>query len=92
MQAGEKMGRGGRTGSLRRAREDGAGRSEPLGWADESERSDTSGVSEGTAGELRRGLARLRWVRSSVQLERCKRSGVDGRAGQVGRLVEIGRT
>ena len=67
MQAGEWMGRGGRAGSLRRAREDGAGRSEPLGWADESERSDTSGVSEGTAGELLRGLARLRWVRSSVQ-------------------------
>ena len=72
MQAGEWMGRGGRAGSLRRAREDGVGRSEPgpLGWADESERSDTSGVSEGTAGELRRGLARLRWVRSSVQAQR----------------------
>ena len=56
MQAGEWMGRGGRAGSLRRAREDGAGRNEPLGWADESERSDTSGVSEGTAGELLRGL------------------------------------
>ena len=77
----EWMGRGGRAGSLRRAREDGAGRSEPLGWADESERSDTSGVSEGTAGELLRGLAAA-----------CKRSGVDGLAGQVGRLVEIGRT
>ena len=90
MQAGEWMARGGRAGSLRRAREDGAGRSEPLGWVVESKRSDTSRVSEGTAGELRRGLARLRWVRSSVPA--CKRSGVDGRAGQVGRLVEIGRT
>ena len=67
MQAGEWMGRGGRAGTLRRAREDGAGRSEPLGWADESERSDTSGVSEG---EQRRGLERLKWVLSSVQAQR----------------------
>ena len=74
MQAGEWMGRGGRAGSLRRAREDGAGRSEPLGWADESERSDTSGVSEGTAGELRR------WVRSSVQAQRRGWAGGASRA------------
>ena len=73
-------GAGRRAGSLRRAREDGAGRSEPLGWADESERSDTSGVSEGTAGELRRGLARLRWVRSSVQAQRRGWAGGASRA------------
>ena len=76
MQAGEWMGRGGRAGSLRRAREDGAGRSEPLGWADESERSDTSGVSEGAAGEQRCGLARVKWVRSSVQAQ--QRGRADG--------------
>jgi hypothetical protein len=65
-----------------RAREDGAGRSEPLGWADESERSDTSGVSEEAAGEQRCGLARLKWVpwRSCVQAQRRGWAGGAGRA------------
>ena len=84
MQAGEWMGRGGRAGSLRRAREDGAGHSEPLGWADESKRNDTSGVSEGTAGELRRGLARLRWVRSSVHWQAQRRGWAGGASRAVG--------
>ena len=61
-------------------REDGAGRSEPLDWADEIERSDTSGVSEGAAGEQRCWLARLKWVRSSVQAQRRRWAGGASRA------------
>ncbi len=68
------------------ARGDGAGRSESLGWADESEWMNASGVSEGTA------RAAVLACNSSEFASVCKRSGADWQAGQEGQLAEIDRT